>query len=194
MIYVAPPQFTSMDVECRFFATFREAVGERTVDRTFEDGTAVGEVLRTLESEHAGLAGELLDDEGEIRPQLSVMLNGRDVVHEEGTETVIEDGDRLSVFPPVAGGAVATRKKTFRGISGRLARHYLENLGGDADGGDADGGDVTGEDWRASVSAETVGVGPTLELTEVTVTFEGDPDRLDDLIAAFSRKAMRAGG
>ena len=92
-----------MELELRFFATFRDAVGQKTVFREFEEGTTVGDVLAELEADYEGLAGELVED-GEIRPQLSIMKNGRDVVHQEGTETKLEDGDALAVFPPVAGG------------------------------------------------------------------------------------------
>lgn len=90
------------------------------------------------------------------------------------------------------------REKSFRGISVRLAVKYLENLGGEAleeaaldDGVDAT---VVGDDWQATLTSESVEIGPTMELTEVTVVFEGDSDRLDELDERFSRKAMRAGG
>ena len=87
------------------------------------------------------------------------------------------------------------REKSYRGISERLARRYLSNLGGEIEGGDEEGdGDVEGDGWRASVSSEKVGVGPSVELTEVTVVFEGEEAVLDELIEDFSRKAMRAGG
>ncbi|WP_255150830.1 ubiquitin-like small modifier protein 1 [Halorarius halobius] len=92
-----------MRIELRFFATFREAVGAKTVEREFEAGT-VGDVLRAIESEWPDLEGEILADDGSIRPQLSVLKNGREVVHMQGTETPLADGDSLSVFPPVAGG------------------------------------------------------------------------------------------
>ncbi|GAB7018566.1 ubiquitin-like small modifier protein 1 [Halostagnicola sp. A-GB9-2] len=92
-----------MELELRFFATFREAVGEKERRRTVEDGASVGDVLGALEDEYDGLEEQLLEN-GSIRPQLSVLKNGRDVVHMEGPETPLEDGDRLSVFPPVAGG------------------------------------------------------------------------------------------
>lgn len=90
----------------------------------------------------------------------------------------------------------ATRTKSFRGISRRLAVRYLRNLGGERVDADADeeATEVAGDGWRADLSAETVGVGRSLELTEVTVTFEGDPETLADLVERFSRKAMRAGG
>jgi molybdopterin synthase sulfur carrier subunit len=93
-----------MQVELRFFATFREAVGSKTIERDFDDDVTVGEVLESLEAEFDGLSGSLLDGEGNIRPQLSVLKNGREVLHMKGIATELEAGDRLSVFPPVAGG------------------------------------------------------------------------------------------
>ena len=81
-------------------------------------------------------------------------------------------------------------ERSFRGISQRLARHYLENLGGEVENDDR----VVGDDWEATLSAEKVSVGASLSLTEVTVVFEGDEERLEPLIEKFAQKAMRAGG
>lgn len=90
------------------------------------------------------------------------------------------------------------RERSYRGISPRLAVHYLKNLDGEERTDDADSGGgkrvVEGDGWRATLTAEKVSVGPSLSLTEVTVVFEGDDDRLDSLIERFSQKAMRAGG
>lgn len=94
----------TMTLELRFFATFRQAVGRKEIHREFDGDATVGDVLRGIESEFPELVGELLDDAGDIRPQLSVLKNGREVVHLAGTATDLEDGDRVSVFPPVAGG------------------------------------------------------------------------------------------
>ena len=202
-----------MELELRFFATFRAAVGQKTIHRAYSDGSTVGDILLSLEEEFEGLAGELVED-GEIRDQLSVLKNGREVLHMEGIETVMEDGDRLSVFPPVAGGGTGgvthggpgdgtdrpeaadggerRIERSWRGISERLALEYLEGLGGERDDDHA----VEADGWRARTSAEKVPIyeGATLELTEVTVVFEGDPGRLDDLVERFAQKAMRAGG
>ncbi|MFB6157549.1 MAG: hypothetical protein ABEJ34_06890 [Haloferacaceae archaeon] len=82
------------------------------------------------------------------------------------------------------------RERAYRGISVRLAVRYLENLGGERVADDR----VVGDGWEARLSATRQEVGPSLSLTEVTVTFEGDPETLDGLIERFSRKAMRAGG
>ncbi len=84
------------------------------------------------------------------------------------------------------------RTKQYRGISKRLAANYLENLGGER--ADPDGDRIEADDWTADLSAETVAVAGSMELTEVTVAFEGDEAVLEDVIEAFGRKAMRAGG
>ncbi|QCJ46037.1 MULTISPECIES: ubiquitin-like small modifier protein 1 [Haloprofundus] len=92
-----------MQLELRFFATFREAVGQKTIEREYDGDRTVGDVLSALEAEFGGLEGQLLED-GDLRPQINVLKNGREVLHMEGIETTMEDGDTLSVFPPVAGG------------------------------------------------------------------------------------------
>lgn len=87
------------------------------------------------------------------------------------------------------------RTRSFRGISRRLAIGYLENLGGERVEGEADGDwDVEGNGWHADLSEAKVEIGPSLQLTEVTVTFEGEDDTLAELIPKFAQKAMRAGG
>lgn len=81
-------------------------------------------------------------------------------------------------------------ERAFRGISQRLAIHYLTGLGGERVGD----GVVEGDDWRATLSTDTVEVGPSLTLTEVTIAFEGEESMLEPLLEEFERKAMRAGG
>lgn len=112
---------------------------------------------------------------------------------------------------------MTTVERAFRGISLRLAAEYLRGLGGQVtDPGGIDPGDpieadalsepvvVAGDGWQAHLTTETVEIGPSLTLTEVSVVFESDgtaidgrgddaPD-LDDLVERFAQKAVRAGG
>ena len=212
-----------MELELRFFATFREAVGRKTVVREFEDGSDVGEVLSVLETEYEEMDRRLIVD-GDLAPQINVLKNGREVLHLQGLETALADGDRLSVFPPVAGGTAdadaagdtaddaddtrtapavpptedgwVRREVAYRGISRRLAAHYLVNLGGhlvDADD-PAAATRVDGDGWRATLRAETVTAAASITLTEVTVSFAGETAVLEALLPRFKQKAMRAGG
>ena len=81
-------------------------------------------------------------------------------------------------------------ERSFRGISLRLALKYMESIGGEVVGDR----EARGDGWQAELSAETVAIGPSLELTEVTVVFEGEEAVLDSVVPAFARKAIRAGG
>lgn len=82
------------------------------------------------------------------------------------------------------------RERSFRGISVRAAIGYLENLGGEKQ----DETTVEGDGWAAALSEKKVAIGPSLQLNEVTIQFEGEAETLDPLIEKFAQKAMRAGG
>ncbi|MGM0399309.1 MAG: ubiquitin-like small modifier protein 1 [Halobacteriota archaeon] len=92
-----------MNVELRLFANFRETVGQKTIDREFAGDATIETVLRGLEDEFPDFEGAFVQD-GEILPQVNVLKNGREVHHLEGLETDVADGDKISIFPPVAGG------------------------------------------------------------------------------------------
>ena len=94
-----------MDLELRFFATFREAIGGKTLTYEVANDATVGAVLRNLEADYPDLDGRLIVD-GDLAPQINVLKNGREVLHMDGLDTTLADGDTLSVFPPVAGGHV----------------------------------------------------------------------------------------
>lgn len=90
-----------MDIEVRFYAHLRDAVGRKTVTREYEGPVTVGDVLADLASEYPDLSGAVFDDDGEIRRTLVVRKN-RTTVTEPGA--AVEDGDTLAVTPQVVGG------------------------------------------------------------------------------------------
>lgn len=91
-----------MEIEMRFFANFREAVGQKTLARACANEDTVGDLLGEIESEYPEV--NLFDEDGDVREFLSIMKNGRDITYLDGLETALEDDDTISVFPPVAGG------------------------------------------------------------------------------------------
>lgn len=93
-----------MELTLRFFATFREHAGQKVVEKSYDEDLTIGELLASLEAEYPEMKGELLID-GDLKPQINVLKNGREVLHMEGVETTLADGDTVSIFPPVAGGA-----------------------------------------------------------------------------------------
>ena len=64
------------------------------------DGSTVAEVLRSLEHEHPGTRGWILDERGAIREHINVFVN-----KEYGREdTSVAPSDRLHVIPAISGG------------------------------------------------------------------------------------------
>ncbi|WP_254273391.1 ubiquitin-like small modifier protein 1 [Haloarcula marina] len=91
-----------MEIELRFFANFRAAVGQKILHREFDDDARAGDILRSLPEEFPEM--DLFESDDELRQYLTILRNGQDIEHLDGLETTLEDGDELSVFPPVAGG------------------------------------------------------------------------------------------
>ena len=91
-----------MEIEMRLFANFRDTVGQKEVMREVADDATVGVVLHGIVEEYPDM--DLFEEDGSLREFLSIMKNGRDITYIDGLETKLENGDTVSVFPPVAGG------------------------------------------------------------------------------------------
>jgi molybdopterin converting factor small subunit len=68
------------------------------------EGSTVGEVLKGLDSAHAGFAERIFDDSGDLRRFVNVFLADEDVRFLDGLATPVTDGQTLSIVPAVAGG------------------------------------------------------------------------------------------
>ncbi|WP_243645184.1 hypothetical protein [Natrarchaeobius chitinivorans] len=62
--------------------------------------------------------------------------------------------------------------RRFRGLTLEQATGYLEGLGGERTEDDP----IEGDDWQAHLSTRIVPVGPSVRLTELTVTWTGSAD------------------
>ncbi len=90
-------------VKIRAFALIREKLGwkERELEvkaRTLED------LLKAVKTVNGKNLYELITDEGEIKSNFLVLLNGKEVGYLKGLKTRIKEGDAIFIFPPVSGG------------------------------------------------------------------------------------------
>jgi molybdopterin converting factor small subunit len=69
------------------------------------EGSTVGEVLRSLEQEYPGLAGQVIDGGGSLHKFVNVYVNDDDVRYLSSLDTPVSESDELSILPAVAGGA-----------------------------------------------------------------------------------------
>jgi len=84
--------------------SFKRALGEgyRTLEPA--DGATVREGIRALTRRYPEVAARLLDEAGKIRRNIHALVNGGNVQFRERFDTLLEDGDRLSILAPVGGG------------------------------------------------------------------------------------------
>lgn len=69
------------------------------------DVTSVEKMLGSLESQFPGIKDRLCDQEGKLRRFVNVYVNEEDIRFMQGPETVLKDGDEVSIIPAIAGGA-----------------------------------------------------------------------------------------
>ncbi|KXB00111.1 hypothetical protein AKJ47_00005 [candidate division MSBL1 archaeon SCGC-AAA261G05] len=91
-------------VKVKFFASFREAVGEKGVEAKSAENIEI--LLEKLVEQF----GEKLEHQfyeqksGELRDSVNILVNGRGINLLEGLETPLKDNDTVAIFPPVGGG------------------------------------------------------------------------------------------
>ena len=64
----------------------------------------MGGLLKGLCKAHPGLQGKLFDAAAELKPYVIILKNGRNIASLHHLDTIVEDGDVIALFPPVAGG------------------------------------------------------------------------------------------
>lgn len=96
-----------MKVTVKLGAPLSQVVGESQVVLALSDGATVAEALDELKKRHpdfeAGLRGKGLRKPLD-QVLYSLFVNARPVSLEKTVETLLQDGDRLYLFLPVAGG------------------------------------------------------------------------------------------
>ena len=181
-------------MQVRLYATLRTATGGGRVD-VDETHETVGDVLDLLIERFPDLGPLILTAPRVLRPMIAVMFGGRDIRHLNGLETSLAGASAIDIFPPVAGGAEATRTIALRGLSEWLIRDYLLSLGARPDDTDLEAPRLIADAWRVSWTQRPARIaGSVLTLTEFTLVFTGDADTTAEVEQAFLLKAQRGGG
>jgi len=68
------------------------------------EGSTIGEVLASLESQHPGFSDKLFDDSGALVRYVNVFVDDDDVRFMDGLQTAVPDGATVSIMQAVAGG------------------------------------------------------------------------------------------
>ena len=83
----------------RLYANLRKLAGTRELSVT---GKTLGDALSELVQQYRPL-GEVLLENGELRPHVIVTLNGQNLV---SLSAPVMEEDVIAIFPPIAGGSL----------------------------------------------------------------------------------------
>ena len=82
-----------LKVQGRFFALYRERIGQRTLDFELEDDATVGELVAVVTGQYPKLSPN--------PPSIVVAVNREYVNHNHP----LKNGDEVAFIPPVSGGS-----------------------------------------------------------------------------------------
>ncbi len=93
-----------MKVTVRFYAHLRDLTGKKSpIELNLEEDATISQVLEELLKD-LKIKTTLLDDNQEIKSDITLLKNGREIKFLDGLDTTLDEGDIISVFPIVAGG------------------------------------------------------------------------------------------
>ena len=64
----------------------------------------IGEVIEELQNRYPGFKERVLDETGAVRRFVNVYVNEEDIRFLQNQDTVLKDGDEISIIPAIAGG------------------------------------------------------------------------------------------
>ncbi|GAA2128527.1 MoaD/ThiS family protein [Glycomyces algeriensis] len=91
-----------MSVEVRVPTILRTHTGGKKL--VSGEGDTLAKLFDSLDSEHAGLKGRIVTDEGTLHRFVNVYINDEDVRFIGGLDAALADGDQVTILPAVAGG------------------------------------------------------------------------------------------
>ncbi len=92
-------------VKLQFFGLIRLMLQRDAMELAWSAGDTVQRALeRAQERAATPFLHKLLDDRGAPRAGTIILVNRRNIVHLQGLQTPLNDGDILAFFPPGAGG------------------------------------------------------------------------------------------
>ncbi|HHY31539.1 MAG TPA: MoaD/ThiS family protein [Firmicutes bacterium] len=89
----------------RFFFFLKEAAGTDEVLIPAGSAPCLRALVQVLQDRFGErLARQIVTEDGEIRRDINILVNGRNVQFLEGADTKLDDDDTISFLSPVAGG------------------------------------------------------------------------------------------
>lgn len=94
-----------MLVRVRFFGGLKETMKKSWMLIEVPKGSTIRDFFFQLaKNKDSALLEKFMADKNKIRSEITVLLNGRNIMHLKGLETELKDRDLISILPIVGGG------------------------------------------------------------------------------------------
>jgi molybdopterin synthase sulfur carrier subunit len=84
--------------------SFKRELPDDYRDFVLPEGADVTAALQALVGRFPAISPRLFTERGELRRDIAILINGRNVLRREGQRTPLVDGDQMTLLPPVGGG------------------------------------------------------------------------------------------
>ncbi len=92
-----------MKVRIRFFSELGEVIG-RDIMADTNEGSVLSELITKVSRKNPEGYDAIFDKNGNIREFVVLARNGRQLDMREAGNTIVEEGDDITIFPPISGG------------------------------------------------------------------------------------------
>lgn len=92
-------------LQVQFFSLLRMLLRRDSIELSWMEGDTVQSVLDRAQAQLAmPFMHKLLDEQGAPHAGTIILVNRKNILHLQGLQTPVDDGDILAFFPPGAGG------------------------------------------------------------------------------------------
>ncbi len=86
----------------KYFANFRDITHKKREELKASNAAELLDIL--IEKYGDEFKNFVFNEQGELKPGVIFLVNGKNILHLKGLQTELKDDDEISLFPPAAGG------------------------------------------------------------------------------------------
>jgi len=91
-------------LKIKFFSLIKFDLNKDEVNYQLSGSKSVKEIIKLLDREFDNYFNRKLLKGGELKSGTIILLNGRNILHLQGLDTLVENKDEITIFPPSGGG------------------------------------------------------------------------------------------
>ncbi len=79
-------------------------VEEKNLNLDVDENSTISDLIDIVDKINSGFKNAIMDKENEISKQFQFFINGNNIAHRDGLETVLHSTDEVNVISAIAGG------------------------------------------------------------------------------------------